>query len=103
MNAREDLRDKIDEPVSIHLSQISSSRHRYNASTTLPTFNEKVTAFASKSPFTILTSMDIHSETQKPYLFPSRRLWKREEMTPVLVAGPTEFKSAKRSALRECS
>lgn len=40
MNAREDLRDRIDGPVSIHLSQISS-KHRYNTSSPLPTHNEK--------------------------------------------------------------
>ncbi|KAG5652245.1 hypothetical protein H0H81_005703 [Sphagnurus paluster] len=31
LNAREDLREKVDEPVSIHLSQISGSRHPFES------------------------------------------------------------------------
>jgi hypothetical protein len=41
LNAREDLRDRMDEPVSIHLSQISHSRGRYDTESTLPTIVEK--------------------------------------------------------------
>jgi hypothetical protein len=41
LNAREDLRDRMEEPVSIHLSQISHSRGRYDTENTLPTLVEK--------------------------------------------------------------
>jgi len=30
LNARDDLRERVEDPVSIHLSQISASRHRYD-------------------------------------------------------------------------
>jgi hypothetical protein len=58
MNAREELKEKIDEPVSIHLS----TGYRFNTSSMLPAGPEKVTSFVSVA---ILNLMHIHSETRK--------------------------------------
>ncbi|KAF9465441.1 hypothetical protein BDZ94DRAFT_1253822 [Collybia nuda] len=41
LNARDDLRERIDEPVSIHLSQISGPRSRYDPGMSLPVISEK--------------------------------------------------------------
>ncbi|EAU86926.2 hypothetical protein CC1G_09783 [Coprinopsis cinerea okayama7 len=41
MNARQDLRDKINEPVSIHLSEIQSGSHRFGSEELSPSMSEK--------------------------------------------------------------
>ena len=53
LNARENLRGELDEPVSIHLAQLStgSSGNRCNPSTTPPTLVEKVIPRAPESSY----------------------------------------------------